>query len=86
MAFERIDGRGILFKNLKKREESHSDFQGDVLLNGEEYWINGWRKVDKNGNKYISLSFKPKAHQKPLQGSGPVKFGDGLENQVDDLL
>lgn len=86
MAFDRIDGRGILFKNLRKKEETHSDFQGDVLLNGEEYWINGWRKVDKNGEKYISLSFKPKAHQK-FQSGNPVRFGDGyVDDEVDDLL
>lgn len=87
MAFERIDGRGILFKNLKKREETHSDFQGDVLLNGQEFWINGWRKVDKNGSNYISLSFKPKAHQRTGTGGSsepPVRYGIGMEE--DDFL
>lgn len=78
MAFERIDGRGILFRNLKKREDTHSDFQGDVLLNGQEFWINGWKKVDKHGSKYISLSFKPKSHQKTGTGAPnepPVRYG-----------
>ncbi len=64
MAFERIDGRGVLFKNTRKTDEKHSDLQGDTLLNGTEYWINGWTKRDKNGNKYISLSFKPKSYTK----------------------
>ncbi len=80
-AFERIDGRGILFKNLKKLEETHSDFQGDVLLNGKEYWINGWRKTDKKGNPYISLSFKPKVHKASGVSSRPPQYGNEVQDE-----
>jgi uncharacterized protein (DUF736 family) len=60
MAFTQIDkvNRGALFKNDRKAEPNHSDYQGE--LGGMTYWINGWIKESKSGSKYMSLSVKPK--------------------------
>jgi hypothetical protein len=54
------DMRGILFKNLKKEKPTHSDHYGLMRVGGKRYWMNGWVHIDKNGNPYLALRFKPK--------------------------
>lgn len=59
MAYERKDGDGTLFKNDRKEKETHADYQGSILINGVDYWLNAWIKDGKNG-KFMSLSARPK--------------------------
>lgn len=68
MAYEKRDMSGSIFRNRDKRSETHSDFTGDCLIEGQEYWMNAWEKSDKNGNKFFSFSFKKK---QPRQDSAP---------------
>jgi hypothetical protein len=60
MAFELKDGQGSLFRNNRKEQESHPDHTGTIKVAGVEYWLNGWVRETKNGQKYFSLSVKPK--------------------------
>jgi hypothetical protein len=62
VAFTQVDkvNRGALFKNDRKAEPNHSDYQGELNVGGMTYWINGWIKESKAGTKYMSLSLKPK--------------------------
>lgn len=60
MAYEKRDMSGSIFRNRDKRTETHSDFTGDCLIDGQEFWINAWEKKDKNGNTFFSFSFKKK--------------------------
>ena len=60
MAYEQRDNSGSLFKNDKKTEPNHSDYNGSIMVGGVEYWLNGWVKETKDGRKYFSLSTKPK--------------------------
>jgi len=55
--------RGSLFKNDKKTEEKHPDLSGSINIEGTEYWISGWSKVSKGGQKFISLSVRQKQEQ-----------------------
>ncbi len=55
--------RGSLFKNDKKTEEKHPDLSGSINIDGTEYWISGWSKVSKGGQKFISLSVRQKQEQ-----------------------
>jgi uncharacterized protein (DUF736 family) len=57
---EQKDMSGSLFKNTRKLQDNHPDLTGSVLIEGKDYWLSAWQKVDKNGNKYFSLSLKPK--------------------------
>lgn len=68
--------RGSLFKNDKKTEEKHPDLSGSINIDGKDYWISGWSKASKGGNKYISLSVRVKQEQtrqidKPTTKSKP---------------
>jgi hypothetical protein len=57
------DMRGVLFKNLKKEKPTHSDYYGEIKVDGYAYWMNGWVHTDTNGNPYVALQFKAKPGQ-----------------------
>jgi uncharacterized protein (DUF736 family) len=73
MAYEQRDLSGSLFKNDKREKDTHPNLTGTVMIDGVEYWASGWTKERNNGDKWISLSFKPKdaapAKQMPAVGS-----------------
>jgi uncharacterized protein (DUF736 family) len=65
---EKKDNSGAIFKNTKKTQENHPDLTGNAVINGVEMWVSGWTKVSQKGEKFMSLSFKPKD-----QTSAPLK-------------
>ena len=72
--------RGVLFKG-KKEEENHPDYEGSINVGGVEYWLNAWLKTSKNGNKFMSLSVKPKqAKQAPRE-----QAMQGITGMSDDI-
>lgn len=64
--------RGSLFKNDKKTEEKHPDLSGSINIEGTEYWISGWSKTSKGGQKFLSLSVRQKQEQ-TRQSSEPTR-------------
>jgi uncharacterized protein (DUF736 family) len=52
--------RGALFRNTKKETEQHPDHTGSLNVGGVDYWISGWVRESKSGQKYFSLSVRPK--------------------------
>jgi uncharacterized protein (DUF736 family) len=94
MSYEQKDNSGSLFKNARKEKDTHPDYNGSVRINGVDMWISSWLKKDKNGNTYMSLSFKPKegnpvrgladdlrsnSPQAPARGRAPA-------NDIDDSI
>ena len=59
MAYDNTN-RGALFRNDKREADTDADYNGSVNIAGTEYWLNGWLKTSKAGDKYISLSVRPK--------------------------
>jgi len=51
---------GSMFKNQKKLTDQHPNMTGSALIEGVEYYVSAWTKVDKNGNKWQSMSFTKK--------------------------
>lgn len=52
--------RGVLFKNNKQRAgKNDAEYQGNLNVDGVDYWINAWVKDGSKG-KFFSLSVKPK--------------------------
>ena len=75
--------RGSLFKNEKKTEEKHPDLSGSININGKDYWISGWSKVSKGGQKFISLSVREKQEatrqiDKPTTKAKAADFNDDI--------
>lgn len=62
--FEQRDNRGAIFRNEKKEKDTHPDRTGSALIGGVAYWVSGWNEESGKGEKYVSLSFKPKDEQK----------------------
>lgn len=60
MSYEQRDLSGSLFRNDKREKDTHPNLTGTVMIGGVEYWASGWTKERANGEKWISLSFKPK--------------------------
>jgi uncharacterized protein (DUF736 family) len=48
---------GALFKN-EKTKETQPDYRGVANVNGNNLEVSAWVKTDKNGKKYMSLSFQ----------------------------
>jgi hypothetical protein len=84
MAYERRDGDGSLFKNTPERmagkKEGYPPYSGTILIDGKEYWLDGWIKETAKG-KFFSLRAKPKdagatPRQEPRQAPAQGNFDD----------
>ena len=78
MSYEQKENSGSLFKNERKTEQNHPNLQGSAKIGGVEYWVSGWTKETKNKEKWVSLSFKPKAQgaAQPYQPQPPPQDDD----------
>ncbi len=88
MAYEVRDLSGSLFKNGKREKDSHPNLTGSVMIGGVEYWASGWTKERNNGDKWISMSFKPKdAPRSNSVGSGVQSqgFAPSAQDLDDDV-
>ena len=83
MEYEKKNGQGVAFNNLKKTDEKQPDIKGNFLSpNGEEMEIAIWRRKSKAGNEFFSLSVqkpfvphKQEAEDLPLAEEGkPLPF------------
>ncbi len=72
MAYEAKELSGSLFKNDRREKDSQPNLQGPALIDGVEYWVSGWTKERDNGDKWISLAFKPKEARTGGQQSEPA--------------
>lgn len=74
MAYEQRDNTGTLFVNNRKSKDTHPDYNGTLIVNGVEFWINGWKKTSKRGETFLSLSVKPKEQPQAQQPQDDIQF------------
>lgn len=67
------DNTGVLFKNEKKREGKHdADYQGNITIDGRDYWLNAWINTSKDGTKkYMALK---------------ARIKDGTKSTVEEIV
>lgn len=84
MAYDNTN-RGALFKNKRKENEKHPDYNGSINVGGTEYWISSWLQTsEKTGEKFMSLSVKLK-EDNPRQSSTPTRQSAPKGNSVADM-
>ena len=82
-AYEQKDNDGVAFKNDKKSEDWHADWNGSAMVEGTEYWVNMYDNVSKNGKDYRKIRFKPQNGASLAQGA--AKFSVPEVKSEDDL-
>jgi hypothetical protein len=70
--------RGALFANKDRQTENHPNATGTLNVGGVDYWISAWTKTSKAGDKYQSLSVKPKESKPKPIASEPAPFDDEI--------
>lgn len=68
--------RGALFKNERKEKETHSDYNGTINVNGEDFYLNAWLKESKAGKKFFSLSVKAKGEVQAKASAPEISLED----------
>lgn len=94
MKFERKNNTATVFLNQFKQKETHPDYTGAGLICGKKMLVSIWIKTDKNGNRYMSMSFQaPKPKNQTLQNIETTQetFDEGngepdFNTQVDDFV
>jgi hypothetical protein len=72
---EKMNNSGVLFKNDKKDTEKHPDYKGNIMVDGQEYWLSAWIKEGKMG-KFMGLAVSPRDAQPPASKPLPKNLDD----------
>lgn len=72
---EKRDNSGVLFKNDKKDNERAPEYKGNIMVDGQEYWLSAWIKEGKSG-KFMGLAVSPKDAQPPASKPLPKNLED----------
>jgi uncharacterized protein (DUF736 family) len=70
--------RGTLFRNDRKDGDKSPDYKGSINIGGVEHWISGWIRQSKTGEKFMSLSVKPKEETAPAKKAPDQDFNDEI--------
>jgi hypothetical protein len=66
---EKMNNSGVLFVNDRKDNERAPNYKGNIMVDGQEYWLSAWVKEGKTG-KFMGLAVSPRDAQPPA--SKPV--------------
>ena len=71
----RRDNSGVLFVNDKKDNEKAPNYKGNIMVDGQEYWLSAWVKEGKTG-KFLGLAVSPRDAQPPTSKPVPKNLDD----------
>jgi len=76
------ENRGVLFKNKRKTQDTHADYNGVLNVRGEEFWLNVWVNTSQSGTKYMAVRINPKEE---LKGTLKVVGGTDTSDPNDEI-
>ena len=76
--------RGALFKNARRRNEDDPLYRGIINIEGTEYWLSAWLKTSRDGDKFMSLSVRPK--DATARSANSTKASAGNDRPFDDEI
>ena len=56
--YERKNNTATIFNNDYKETENQPDLKGEALVGDVKYYVSAWKRSDKNGNDYYSMSLQ----------------------------
>lgn len=73
---ENHNNSGALFKNDKKREgKTDADYQGQITIDGKDYWLNCWINTSKDGGKkFMAIKAKLKTGKNESHQEAGIPF------------
>lgn len=82
--YEPKPGEGSAFRNDKKTEDWHAEFQGKILMpNGKTHWLNVDPKITKNGDTFYKVVIGKEVQNQQQKKPEPKK--ESFEDLPDDL-
>ena len=81
--YEQKDNDGVAFKNDKKSEDWHADWNGSAMIDGTMYWVNMYDNISKGGKDNRKNRFKPQNGVGIAQGA--AKFSAPEVKKDDDI-
>ena len=83
MTVSRIN-RGAIWPNNNRTKETHSHYSGYINVNGEEFWLNGWKKDHNSADNAPTMSFSIIAKNPPAEEkAAPLKsFSEEFDDDV----
>ena len=80
------NNRGALFPAREKRTPNSPDYTGEININGVDYFISGWGKTGRNGQKFVSLAVTPKQQRNDPPAAAPGWDNDPLNSGNGNLF
>lgn len=89
MTWEQRDETGSLFRAKERKTDNSPELTGSAKIAGVEYWVSGWTKKTRDGDKWLSLAFTPKdaKPEKAPKPRGDLEAADagGIRDMQDDI-
>lgn len=74
MNYDIKDNTGKAFINSYRTSENHPNFKGKLKVDGVMKDISVWKKLDKNGKEFLSISVQPEYKPTKKQDDEEVPF------------